>query len=280
MNCDECKDRVFELVDAERIDPEAVREVLGRCPECRALFEETKATLELASDLPIVDPSAVVDQAVLRAARAHATKVVPAQQRRFRPAPWAAAAVALLALSVGVWSIPETKAPTSEPVRVPIERPEEPEGRENEEQPSTERMMRPADDRAAAPTPAAKRPARPVAERSSTTRQRLKAGVEHDEEVMQGPSETGVASDQAAAPASSGDVALKAEPGPAMPCSRRLAEVEKKGRDATGEDALDLGRCYRDAKDYDEARRWLERATNDPKTKRRATRILKSLPQR
>ena len=111
MNCDECNEQVLELIERERTDPEGVREILERCPECCATFEALKRTLALTAELPLEEPSVAVDEAVMRAATAHANRVVSLERRRFRPIPWAAAAVALLAVSVGVWSIPTDDAP-------------------------------------------------------------------------------------------------------------------------------------------------------------------------
>jgi uncharacterized protein with PIN domain len=39
MNCDECKEQVFELIEREAVDRDGVREILARCPECRAAFD-------------------------------------------------------------------------------------------------------------------------------------------------------------------------------------------------------------------------------------------------
>ncbi len=107
MNCDECQEQVFELIEREAVDPEGVREVLARCPECRATFEEMKAALQSVAALPVEAPPASVDAAVLRAA---AERGARARTRSFLVPQWAAAAVALLAVGVGVWAIP-TDAP-------------------------------------------------------------------------------------------------------------------------------------------------------------------------
>ncbi len=106
MNCDECKEQVFELIEREAVDPEGVHEILARCPDCRAAFDEMKAALAVAERLPIEEPGADVDAAILRAAAARAPRVVPLRRRRLHPPPWAVAAIALLAVGVGVWTIP------------------------------------------------------------------------------------------------------------------------------------------------------------------------------
>lgn len=105
MDCDECIERVFELIDEEASDPERVRAILDRCPDCRALFEETKATSALASELPLDEPPAERDAAILRAA---GKKIAPNRKPRRPWAPraphWAMAAVAVLAIGLGMWS--------------------------------------------------------------------------------------------------------------------------------------------------------------------------------
>jgi hypothetical protein len=66
-------------------------------------------------------------------------------------------------------------------------------------------------------------------------------------------------------------------------CEARLAKLARDqaaGVEANidAEEALAIGRCYRDAGHVTEARSWLERAASDPKTRRRAMRALKALP--
>jgi len=106
MNCDECKEQLFELIEREAVDPGGVRAILARCPDCRAAFDEMKAALAVAGQLPIEEPSAAADAAVVRAASERLPRVVPLRKRRLQPPPWAMAAIALLAVGVGVWSIP------------------------------------------------------------------------------------------------------------------------------------------------------------------------------
>ncbi len=120
MSCKDCKERVFELIEREADDPEGVRAILADCPDCRAEFEQMKAALALAEQLPIEEPGAEIDAAILSeaelrigtAAPASApgagrdAKVIPFRKRILKAPPWAMAAVALLAVGVGVWSIP------------------------------------------------------------------------------------------------------------------------------------------------------------------------------
>ena len=65
MNCEECKEQVFELIEREAVDPEGVREVLARCPECRALFDQMKAALANVDRLPIEEPPETIDRTAI-----------------------------------------------------------------------------------------------------------------------------------------------------------------------------------------------------------------------
>ncbi|MDH3202463.1 MAG: hypothetical protein OEM15_16355 [Myxococcales bacterium] len=106
MNCEQCKEEVLELIEREAVDPAGVREILDRCPDCRALFDEMKAALVAVDQLPLEDPSARVDADILRAAVMRRTNVARVGKRRFQAPPWAMAAIALLAVGIGVWAIP------------------------------------------------------------------------------------------------------------------------------------------------------------------------------
>ena len=122
MSCEECKEQVFELIEREAVDPEGVRAILADCPDCRAEFEAMKAALALAGALPVEEPPADIDAAILsladRRLRSAApeplseaveqAKLIPFYKRMVQVPPWAMAAVALLAVGVGVWSIPRT----------------------------------------------------------------------------------------------------------------------------------------------------------------------------
>ncbi len=97
MNCDECQDQVFELIEREASDPEGVRELLDRCPECQAAFVEMKRTLALVGQLPLEQPSSATDAAVLAAAAARLPDVVRLRKRRLQAPPCAMAAIATTA---------------------------------------------------------------------------------------------------------------------------------------------------------------------------------------
>jgi len=109
MSCEECEARVFELIEREAVDPDGVRAVLERCPDCKADFDAMKAALATVEGLPIEEPPAEIDRAILRAAAERGQpKVIPLRRRFLQAPPWAMAAIALLAVGVGVWSIPRT----------------------------------------------------------------------------------------------------------------------------------------------------------------------------
>lgn len=120
MNCEECKEQVFELIERDAVDPEGVRAILAACPDCRAEFDAMKAALALVDQLPVDEPPPEIDAAILGLAerRIEATspdpgetdrgQLIPMRKRLLQTPPWAMAAIALLAVGVGVWSIPQT----------------------------------------------------------------------------------------------------------------------------------------------------------------------------
>lgn len=258
MNCDECHEKVLELIEREQTDPEGVRDILERCPECRATFEELKSTLELTAELPLEEPSAAVDEAVMRAATAHANRVVSLERRRFRPIPWAAAAVALLAVSIGVWSIPTDDAPSerlakpSSAERAVAEEADEPRV-STEARAELATMKDAADAMAAAEGRPTKRRAQKPSPRPTASR------VAMNGEAPREATEEARARDR--------------------DCAAEAAALEAEDREVTGEQALEVGRCFRDAGDVEQARRWFVRASADPKTRAPARRALRSLPQ-
>ena len=120
MNCEECKEQVFELIERDAVDPEGVRAILAACPDCRAEFDAMKAALALVDPLSVDEPPPEIDAAILGLAerRIEATspdpgeidrgQLIPMRKRLLQTPPWAMAAIALLAVGVGVWSIPDT----------------------------------------------------------------------------------------------------------------------------------------------------------------------------
>lgn len=280
MTCEECKERVFDLIEQEAADPEGVHEILFQCPECRALFDDMKTALALAEQLPRDEPSLEIDATVLRAAKARASRATP-QRRWFAGSTWALAAIALLAVSIGVWAIPRTGpapggAPTARPggdatsgavvqVEAEIDRPG----------PTAALETLGAEETAAV------RPRRP---RAGQRARKASAAREPD------PSRATARGDSSGADvafAEAGDDAKAERQSHALsPACRALRErvdqAMARDDDASPgsvepEDELSLGRCYREAGDVFEARRWLERAASHPETKRRALRELRTM---
>ena len=72
MNVAKLKEQVFELLEREPLDPKSVHEALAMLPECRAYFDELKAALALADQLPWEDPPPRLDAGILTLAGATA----------------------------------------------------------------------------------------------------------------------------------------------------------------------------------------------------------------
>ena len=311
MNCDECQEQVFELIEREALDPEGVRDLLERCPECRASFEEIKAALASVSALPVEEPPAEIDAAIVRAARERSAQVVPLRPRRFQPPQWAVAAAALLAVGVGVWSIPRSENEvTEDALTAEPESPADLEaaGRADEyaeiagtpseivvpsEVERVERDARVAAARSTAATsPVSSAPSAPPerakrkAMRDAAAPKQRKASAPAAPEARQAIA-TGASADMAALEEDSEPSVGKAEKkAMSAECERRISRLDRLIREhelgaaalLSAEDALALGRCYQEAGDTNEAREWFETAASDPKTKRRALRALKELP--
>lgn len=307
MNCDECKEQVFELIEREALDPEGVREVLARCPDCRALFDEMQVALRSAAALPREEPPARIDAAIVRAARERSTKVAPPERKWFQAPQWAVAAAALLAVGVGVWSIPRGEevamddavvspgdgAPNVEAERLPGEEVDiatmQPEAATIERPRGRERAQRLA---ASESGPAPVVSARPAPD------QRAKRQLARDADslpqtkaaaTLKAPQATaaGASADMAAIEEDVSEHAVKKEQkAMSTECKKRISELDalieehELGAAAlvSAEDALALGHCYREAGDTAQARSWFERAALDSKTKRRALRALRALP--
>ena len=268
MNCDECQERVFELIEREAIDPEGVREILRRCPDCAALFEEMKAGLAAAAKLPIESPPASLDAAIIRAAATRQTEALPSPRRRLQPLPWAVAATALLAVGIGVWAIPhgadEAEQAASEPAMAPAVEADERAVAEAEE-PKVQAVAKSAARQP--PTRQRKRAAKPAPARRADDEVRL--------EAVQAPASQAMAESTAGA-------AMADAPDASAACAqkeKRLArrESEAKRGAADAEDALAIGLCYQAAGEEAKARQWLQRALDHPATKARALEALHEL---
>jgi hypothetical protein len=304
MNCDECKEQVFELIEREAVDRDGVREILARCPECRAAFDEMKAALIVAEQLPIEQPSVEVDAAILRAAGARVPKVLPLKKRRLQPAPWAMAAIAMLAVGIGVWTIPREVqfegdvAPADE--------------KDAEEAVTAEQMREDADGALAgrlavaelasemnAPVQAFERAeAEPKKGSPEPPRAKRRARSSRDERrargLAQAPASLAVADTAAVsaersqpqepvAKASAPAKEVGADEGaPASACKRKVDDIERRARTdedyaPTPEEELAIGKCYQELENVAEARKWLERAAAHRKTKASAEKALREL---
>ena len=308
MKCDECKEQVFELIERERGDPDGVRAILERCPDCRAAFEETKAALSLAEQLPIEEPPAVLDAAILRAAGEREGRVVPLRKRRVQPPPWAMAAIALLAVGVGVWTIPRevqyegdtapaevesADAKTVERAIVAEEIAEEaphdeaklddgwaaPEANEPVQAPRGE--VGGAKEKKASPEP----PRRKRQARSSGREASAGAAA-----VAPATLPVADAAEQGAAESRSFEVAAKAsapskqerDDDATSACQRKVDDLERraraaKGHEPTPQEELEIGECYRALDNVAEARKWLQRAAAHRRTKAAAEKALREL---
>ena len=284
MNCDECKEQVFELIEREAVDPDAVREILARCPDCRATFDEMKAALAVAERLPIEEPPAEVDEAILRAAGERVPRVVRLKKRRLQPAPWAMAAIAVLAVGIGVWTIPrevqlEGDAPPADM-------------KYGEDAVMAEQMLgdeeEALDSRVAVAELEAPKPAR------AKRRSRSSANEPSAARIAQAPAAL-PAADTAAAGAgesrSTNEVAAKASTPSKQErddedvntaCQRKVDDVERRARAdkdfaPTPEEELAIGKCYQALDKVAEARKWLQRAAAHRTTKAPAEKALREL---
>ncbi|KPK15304.1 MAG: hypothetical protein AMJ62_09670 [Myxococcales bacterium SG8_38] len=298
MSCNDCQDQIFELIEREAIDPDGVRAILEKCPECQELFDEMKAALKLTASLPGEEPPAAIDASIVRAAAARKPRQGATDRRWLQAPPWAMAAVALLVVGVGVWVVPRTEEaepaepPPAELVQAEL-RPASVE--EDTGAGASLRASGPASgtvalaeaevppvDRAKverrAPTARAKRQAKASAEQASHDR------ASGEQAFGEQPS-----TDRAAADEASGLVAAEAPAAPlrrlSAECAARIARIEQRGLDNADaevepEEALAIGRCYQAAGDERAARKWLRRAAAHPETESRARRALRKLADR
>lgn len=307
MNCDECKERVFELIEQEVTDPRMVREVLDACPECRALFEQTKAGLDVAAELPMEEPPPRVDATILRAAARRRPGEVSRRSPRswVRATPWAMAAVALLAIGIGVWTIPrkvqlEDESPPSDLLRG-VDRA----ARSTSEAPPAEGdALKPSDQAFAEPEQVAPEPARrrspggavarsPAAQkpRPSAMRKSLEPSEANAmpsepiaDEYEATPAKTMRANETAAGIAA--DRPDREERAREREICNRLIRQHEFDEKADAEVELDsehqlkLGRCYAEVGQVDTARAFLKRAAENVRTKDRAEAELRLLDRK
>jgi hypothetical protein len=305
MKCDECKDQVFELIEREVVDPDGVREILARCPDCLAAFDEMKAALAVAEQLPIAEPPAAVDAAILRAAGERAPRVVRLKKRRLQPAPWAMAAIAMLAVGVGVWTIPREvqfegdAAPaamkTAEDVVVAEQMFEDEEevvvhdgklavAELAAEATASLGTLERTDTEAKKESP---EPARAMRRsRSSVNEPRAAPNVQAPASLPSADMAAAAAgesrSPEVAAKASAPRNQERDNDSVTAACRRKVNEMERRmGADKTHaltpDEELALGKCYQALDNVPEARRWLRRAAAHPKTKVPAEKALGEL---
>ncbi|MBW2224836.1 MAG: hypothetical protein JRF54_11595 [Deltaproteobacteria bacterium] len=302
MNCEECNEQVLELIEREAVDRDGVREILARCPECRAAFDELKAVLLTAEQLPIEQPPVEVDAAILRAAGARVPEEVPVKKRRLQPAPWAMAAIAMLAVGVGVWTIPQEAAFEGDVAPADERHAEEAVVAEQTREDAGGALA--GSLAVAGPTSNTNAPAR-ASERTEAEakrgsprpeRPRRKARSSRDEPRAGGsaPASASLAmADTATLGAERSqpqEAATKASaPGKqegadesvqASACRRKVADVERgagRDEDYAPAEELAIGQCYQELENVTEARKWLERAAAHRETKAAAEKALRQL---
>ena len=284
MNCDECKEQVFELIEREAVDPDAVREILARCPDCRATFDEMKAALAVAERLPIEEPPAEVDEAILRAAGERVPRVVRLKKRRLQPAPWAMAAIAMLAVGIGVWTIPREVQLEGDAAPADM--------KYAEDAVMAEQMLgdeeEALDGRVAvveveAPKPArAKRRSRSSANEPSAARVAQAPATLPAADVAAGGVGESRSTNEVAAKASTPSKQERDDEDVTTACQRKVDDIERRARAdkdfaPTPEEELAIGKCYQVLDKVAEARKWLQRAAAHRKTKAPAEKALREL---
>ncbi len=304
MNCDECKEQLFELIEREAVDPGGVRAILARCPDCRAAFDEMKAALAVAGQLPIEEPSAAVDAAVVRAASERLPRVVPLRKRRLQPPPWARAAIALLAVGVGVWSIPREVQLEGDVGSADLKSAEAPVVAEQE----LDEVAAALDDSAAVAelgelasertahlgrAPRTEARAKKASSKPVPAKRRFRLAAEKKEDA-QAPASLPAADMAAGSAEQTRSYGAASEPlaarkrqqdddgGATADCRRKVDDIERRTRKDKDhapqpEEELAIGKCYQMLDNVAEARKWLKRAAAHRKTKARAEAALREL---
>ncbi|MGB8330771.1 MAG: hypothetical protein WCE62_11645 [Polyangiales bacterium] len=284
MNCEECKEQVFELIEREAIDPDAVHQILEGCPDCLAEFEETKAALRLAALLPVEEPGAAIDAAILRAASSRGRRLAPLRKGPIRAAPWAVAAVAILAVGIGVLAIPrriqlESEGALSETNQTADTHLAEQAGGETplpEDEASGVRLGE-SKTRAVGGGPAPAAAKSMTADSSAQPEKReAKSPSESTPEALARARSAEADFDAPAAASQAGDADVMAR------CRRRIAALERQEqaeRDLVRrpEEELAIGKCYQTLGNVAKARQWLKRAAAHRRTRARAEEALRGL---
>lgn len=312
VNCDECREQVLELIEREAVDPDGVREILARCPDCRADFDEMKAMLAVAAELPLEAPPDHVDVSILHAAEARTAAAAP--PRWVWRHPIAMAAVALLAVGIGVSTVTIVGEPTEKqlaqaPAAEDRGAAEPDDAFEAEEIVVTEAerfagaQATPAEPAAATPEVASSATDERVrnvpaqSARKKETRKAKRASspspVEQAKPARLAQAETGAGMEAAPsepvraeeqAPEADLDDAIAAKAGAdeESRCEDVVSAFEKQGaKDAkyrpTPEEQLEAGLCYQLLENREQARRWLTRAAEHRSTRARAREALERL---
>lgn len=300
MNCDQCKEEIFELIEREATDPEGVREILSNCPDCRAEFQEMKATLALARELPIEQPSAHLDAAILQLAEARQSKAAPAskvvllRRQRIWNQPWAMAAVALLAVGIGISTVSVVTRPEDEklaqapsPTEMsPVAAPPEDFEQADEAESAGRLVAEVSSEKLAAREPEAKKP--PASRRARAMRRQSPK----KKEARDAPRPSSATDVEEQEPQRLAKVQAEAEndtsasqdatSGQKRRCASKVSAFEKQLEDdkdyaPTPEEQLSAGLCYQTLGKRDQAQRWLRRAAQHSSTSVRAKRALQQL---
>ncbi len=307
MRCDECEEQVLDLIEREALDPEGVHEILARCPDCREAFDVLKVAIALSAQIPMEQPAASSDAAVLHAAAEHARGTVRRRRRRQAP-PWAMAAIALLAVGVGVWAIPRSvqlegdaapsagsgpgEAITAEQIRAAEPKPEEAKpddaAARSELAASGEALGAPSAKRAVAraktarsePVPANRQLRAPEDEAKAL--QSAEAPASPPAADMAAGAPTAVMSTEAER---AGGLAEDRDDQAKAACRRKVRQIERRARETPSdapepEELLAIGKCYQALGNGPEARKWLTRATTYRETSARAREALRELESR
>jgi hypothetical protein len=264
--------------------------------------------LSLAEQLPIEEPPAALDAAILRAAGERERRVVRLRKRRLQPPPWAMAAIALLAVGVGVWTIPRKvqfegdaapaeveRADTKALERVVLGEEMAEEAPDDEaklydglaELEANEPVQAPraevggAKEKKASPEPARrKRQARSSDEAASAGAATLAPASLPVADVAAESAEES-RSLQVAAKASAPSKGERDDDA-ASACQRKIDDLERRTRagkepEPTPQEELAIGQCYQALDNVAEARKWLERAATHRRTKAAAKKALREL---
>jgi hypothetical protein len=257
-----------------------------------------KAALALAAELPLEEPSTGIDEEILRAAAARVPKVVPLRRRRLQPPPWAMAAVALLAVGVGVWAIPRGVQLESDPAPPAATNVEEAIVAEVALDEDVELEL---EDAVAKKEPAPRQAARLRTAEPAEAKARPVAAKRRSNAPADQPKASVMAEAPVSAPASdmAAGASAKSRSGEAdhtesqarkkeraaeatATCRRKIDEIESRVRDdedyvPAPEEELATAKCYQTLDELAKARKWFHRAAAHPETKARAEKALSEL---